>query len=116
MISILIDKITIVISRPLILSTLSKFTSGKIICSLIQMYNFQIYQSHFADKPLKSLILGKAILINLSTNSYILFFLKVTFSPAFVSFLVLKFEIDFLNFVTIGFCPVIEAKSSSHLI
>ena len=30
-----IDFITIVISKPLIFSTLSKFTSGKIICSFI---------------------------------------------------------------------------------
>ena len=30
-----LEEITIVISRPLILSILSKFTSGKIICSLI---------------------------------------------------------------------------------
>ena len=29
------DEITMVMSKPLILSTLSKFTSGKIICSLI---------------------------------------------------------------------------------
>ena len=34
--------------------------------------------------------------------------------PAFEPFLVLKFAIDFLNFVITGFCPVIFAKSSSH--
>jgi len=63
-------------------------------------------------KPLKSFILGRAILTSLSINSYILFFLKVTFKPASVFFLVLKFDIDFLNFVTTGFCPVIIAISS----
>ena len=31
----LLEPVTIVISKPLILSTLSKLTSGKIICSLI---------------------------------------------------------------------------------
>jgi len=31
-----------------------------------------------------------------------------------VFFLVLKFEIDFLNFVTTGFCPAIFAQSSSQ--
>ena len=40
--------------------------------------------------------------------------LKVTFKPELVPFLVLKFEIDFLNLVVTGFCPVIFAKSSSH--
>ena len=56
-----------------------------------------------SDKPLKSLILGKAIFTNLSKNSYILFFLKVTFKPAFDPFRVLKFATDFLNFVITGF-------------
>ena len=46
--------------------------------------------------------LGSAIFANLSTNSYILFFLNVTFKPAFVFFLVLKFDIDFLNLVITG--------------
>ena len=55
-----------------------------------------------------------AIFTSLSINSYILFFLNVTFKPAFVFFLVLKFAIDFLNLVTTGFCPVIFAKSSSQ--
>ena len=54
----------------------------------------------FIDKPLKSLILGKAIFTNLSKNSYILSFLSETFKPEFVPFLVLKLDIDFLNFVT----------------
>ena len=57
----------------------------------------------FADKPLKSLILGNAMFTNLSRNSYILFFLRVTFKPALVPFLVLKFATDFLNFVITGF-------------
>ena len=39
--------------------------------------------------------------------------LKVTFNPALVPFLVLKLATDFLNFVTIGFCPVIFPRSSS---
>ena len=55
--------------------------------------------------PLKSLILGKAIFINLSINSYILLDLKVTLTPAFDPFLVLKFDIDFLNLVITGFWP-----------
>ena len=73
-----------------------------------------ILSNPFGDNPLKSLILGRAIFTNLSKNSYILSFLKDTFNPAFVPFLVLKFEIDFLNFVTTGFCPVSKDKSFSH--
>ena len=46
-------------------------------------------------KPLKSFILGKAILTSLSRNSYILWFLNVTLRPAFDPFLDLKLEIDF---------------------
>ena len=65
-------------------------------------------------KILKSLILGRAILTNLSKNSYILFFLSVTFKPALDPFLVLKLATDFLNFVITGFWPAIFAKSSSH--
>ena len=43
------------------------------------------------------------MLTNLSKNSYILTPLKVTLTPAPAPFLVLKFDIDFLNFVTEGF-------------
>ena len=49
-------------------------------------------------KILKSFILGKAIFTSLSINSYIFLFLKVTLTPAGAPFLVLKFDIDFLNF------------------
>ena len=46
-----------------------------------------ILSKPFGDKPLKSLILGKAIFTNLSKNSYILSFLSETFKPEFVPFL-----------------------------
>ena len=60
-------------------------------------------------KPLKSLILGKAIFIK-SIYKFIHFVRsKVTFTPAFDPFLVLKLDIDFLNFVITGFCPAINA-------
>ena len=55
------------------------------------------------DSPLKSFTLGRAIFTRRSINSYIFEDLKVTLTPAFAPFLVLKFEIDFLNFVTTGF-------------
>ena len=38
--------------------------------------------------------------------------LKVTLTPAANPFLVLKLAIDFLNLVTIAFCPAIEVMSS----
>ena len=68
------------------------------------------------DKPLKSFILGKAIFTSLSINSYILIDLNVTFTPAFDPFLVLKFDIDFLNFVITGFCPAISNHQHKLLV
>ena len=108
------EEITITISSPLTLSALSKLTSGKIICSFTPKVKFPNLSKPLVDKPLKSLIRGKAIFTSLSKNSYILFFLKVTFKPAFDPLRVLKFETDFLNLVVTGFCPVIFAKSSSQ--
>ncbi len=70
--SLLLLVVTIVISKPLILSTLSKFTSGKIMCSLIPKEKLQELSIPLDDNPLKSFILGNAILTNLSINSYIL--------------------------------------------
>ena len=67
------------------------------------MSNYLIYLFLLKISPLKSLILGKAILTNLSINSYILLDLRVTFTPAFEPFLVLKLDIDFLNLVITGF-------------
>ena len=66
------------------------------------------------ERPLKSLSC-RAIFTSLSINSYILFDLKVTFTPA-LDPLVLKLEIDFLNFVVIGLCPVISEISSIKIL
>ena len=103
--------VTIVISIPLIVSTLSKFISGKIMCSFTPKVKFPNLSQAESFSPLKSLILGNAIFTNLSRNSYILSFLKVTLRPALDPFLDLKFDIDFLNFVITGYCPVIDDMS-----
>ena len=63
--------VTIVISKPLILSTLSKLTSGNTMCSLIPKEKLFELSIPLIERPLKSLILGKAIFTNLSINSYI---------------------------------------------
>ena len=56
-------------------------------------------------------LLGNEIVINLSKNSYILSPLRVTLQPIGWLALNLKAAIDFLDFVTNGFCPVIAVKS-----
>ena len=63
------------------------------------------------DNPLKSLVLGSAIDISRSRNSYILTDLRVTLQPTGQPFLILKFDISFLAKVTTGFCPVISRSS-----
>ena len=72
------------------------------MCSFIPKLKFPNLSQLLSFKPLKSLILGRAMLTILSINSYILLFLNVTFKPALAPFLDLKFEIDFLNFVITG--------------
>ena len=53
------------------------------------------------------------LLVYLKIHTFISF-LSDTFKPALVPFLVLKFDIDFLNFVITGFWPVNNDKSFSQ--
>ena len=64
------------------------------------------------SEVLDTLRSGIAMLMSLSTNSYILSPRIVTLAPTSIPSLTLKFATDFLAFVTIGFCPEIVARSS----
>src|SRR6056297_2788373 len=52
-----------------------------------------------------------ATLINRSKNSYIILSLRVALHPTGIPFRIEKFEIDLLDFVITGFCPVIVVKT-----
>ncbi len=101
------------ISRPLILSILSKSISAKTICSVRPMLKFPLPSKAFGLSPRKSLILGIAMSTNLSTKSYIRFFRRVTLHPMGYPSLILNPASDRLAKHTTGLCPAIAVISET---
>jgi hypothetical protein len=95
--------VTMMMSMPRILSTLSYSISGKVSCSRMPMAKLPRPSNALGEIPWKSRTRGRVMLNRRSRNSYIRAPRNVTFAPTRAPSRSLKFATLFLARVTAGF-------------